>query len=150
MHHVAIAARPVEPPVFPVANPHPDRAIRADDLGFHAQPVPLDVLDGDAAGQLGALARPLAEDLKRIHRQRENHVPFAQVVQAPGAEQMREVINNDEVGVELRRLSRLHQRAPGQHADASLNPVAAQLADARNRLARDRETATALRRPSVR
>ena len=60
----------------------------------------LDLGDGDAAGHFGALGRAVAKDFELIHRERENDVAFAQVVEPPATEQVREVINDDEVCVE--------------------------------------------------
>ena len=96
----------MEAPIFPVANAHPDRSIRADDFRFDAQPVVLDLDDRDAAGDVGAFARAVAEDFQLIHRERENDVALAQIIEAPATEQVREVIDDDEVGVEPRRLDR--------------------------------------------
>ena len=56
---------------------------------------------------VGAFTGPVAEDLELIHRERENDVAFAQVIESPATEEMREVINDDEVGVEQRRLALL-------------------------------------------
>ena len=79
---------------------------------------------------VGAVGGPVAVDLQLIHREREDDVALAQIVEAPAAEQVREVIDDDEVGVEPRRLALLDERLPGQDADRSLDPV----------LARDRPT----------
>ena len=45
--------------------------------------------------------RPLAVDLQPLHRERKNDVPFREMVQTPATEQLREVVDDDQVGVKL-------------------------------------------------
>ena len=117
---VAVAARPVEPPVFPVL--------------IRIQTVPSGRTNSASTRMrcrsssriairqcdIGADRRPIAEELKFFHAEREHDVAIVgEIVEAPAAEQLREVIDHDQVGVQSRRLARPEQRLPGQHAQQS-------------------------------
>ena len=101
---IAVAARPVEPPVFPVVDPHPDRPIGPDKLGVDANAVPLQLVDRDLACHFGADRRTVAVNFQLFHVQRKHDVAFGEIIEAPCTEQLGEVIDNDQVGVERRRL----------------------------------------------
>ena len=49
---------------------------------------------------------PIAVDLELLHRSGNTTSPSREIIQAPAAEQLREVIDDDQVGVETRRLAR--------------------------------------------
>ena len=52
---------------------------------FDAQPVVLDLGDVDAALDFGAFSRAVAKDFELIHRERENDVALAQLIEPPGS-----------------------------------------------------------------
>ena len=80
---IAIPARPVEPPVFPVVDSHPDRPVGPDELGLDANAVPLELVDRDLASHFGADRRTVAEDLQLLHAERKHDVPFGEIIEAP-------------------------------------------------------------------
>ena len=134
---VAIAAGPVESPVFPVAEPHPDGPVGPDDLGLHAEAMPLQLLDRDPARHVGPDRGPFAEELKLLHAEREDDVAaIGEMIEAPAAEQVREAVDDDDVGVQSRRPAVLDQRLPGQHAQGAVDPAVGDLAHLDHRLHR--------------
>ena len=48
----------------------------------------------------GADRRPVAVDFQVLHRERKHDVSFREIIQAPAAEQLGEVVDDDQVGVE--------------------------------------------------
>ncbi len=125
---IAIPARPVEPPVFPVLDPHPHGSVGPDKLGLDANAVPLQLVDRDLASHFGADGRTATVDFQFLHVQRKHDVAFGEIIQAPCAEQLGEVIDDDQVGVKRRRLPVLDQRLQGEHSQASLDSFVGKLA----------------------
>ena len=98
--HVAIARGPVESPVFPVADPHPDEAVGTDQLGIDTNAMLLDLTDQDPAsdGRARRGRRPM--DRQLAHPEREDHVALLQAVESPAAQQVRERVQGDRVACE--------------------------------------------------